>query len=364
VRRGLVGLFVVTLLLGAAHAATPATDGDALRQLVDRIARGQDADGSAAEELIERVVDPLTTALRDVDQRPLAERIRLSQALGRVHAALRLRLARLTLPEEDRTLLDAFVRRQPTLVESLFADDPEVRLAAVQRIPLEPNTAAGVLLALKLDDWDFTVADAAVESAGRLRDPVLGRNVARRVRQYVDMLGGEPAAAQEAVYHLALIAHLGRFAPLAGADTDDGAAAVLAALELLSRSPLRAELGGVGSVALAAGGTRREAAVPALLALLEDESMHRMLPSLDDGRSPLQTVGDAALLALLHIYDLPPAAFGLRAAGPEWSDHAFRTPEDRRHGVERFRQWHAENAARPAGERRPPSTQSAEPAQP
>ncbi|MBN2445795.1 MAG: hypothetical protein JXO22_03670, partial [Phycisphaerae bacterium] len=165
--RQAVVIACVALCAVLAPAAAPDTDKEAgeLRKLVDRIARGEDDQQELTDELIERIVAPLADAVGPLDNRPLAEQRRVHAALSRVTARLRICLHRLNLPVEDRTLFDEYCRQHPELVEELYADQPEQRIAALKRVALEPETGAGVLIVAKIDDWDSGVSDEAFNIA-------------------------------------------------------------------------------------------------------------------------------------------------------------------------------------------------------
>src|SRR5262245_49044777 len=160
-----------------------------LNEIVERIAKGDESESAeATERMIERVIAPLTDAIGSLEKRPAAEVVRLRQALGQLSAALRIRLTRADLPEEDRKLFDQFAKQYPDLMRQLFHDQVRVRAAAVQQIPLDPDSGAGVLIARRVDDEDESVATAALDVAMKLRDKVVARNLNRWVKDVVATL--------------------------------------------------------------------------------------------------------------------------------------------------------------------------------
>src|SRR5262247_2664486 len=164
---------LIVIGLAFAHVATAQEDGK-LSELIERIAKGDEAESAeATERMIERIVAPLTDAIGSLDKRPASEVVRLREALGQLSAAMRIRLTRADLPEEDRRLFDQFARAYPDLMRQLFHDQVRVRAAAVQQIPLDPDTGAGVLIARRVDDEDENVAAAALDIAMKLRDKVV-----------------------------------------------------------------------------------------------------------------------------------------------------------------------------------------------
>ena len=337
-----------------------AQDTDELKQLVDRIARGSERDSAdAAEQLVERLIGPVAKALGSMQSRPAEEQVRIRRALARLSAALRVRLMRTDLEEQDRKLFDAFAGRYPELVEQLFDDDSRLRLVALRRLPIEPDIGAGVLVAAKVDDPDEDVAVAALEVAAELKDAAVVRGLTRYVAGATEALksGFYGPDDQEVAVTVALF--VSRAAKIL---TDAGARGsvpqIAEALDVLGRSGYRAVFDTPG-IALGLGELRDERAVAALLKLLPDQRRHNV-KSLGPGKLLTQTHGDAALFALVRIYGLDPGAFGLRDARPKGEFFGFLTPEAREKGHRGFLKWHQANAEKPAAKRALPTTRPAE----
>lgn len=337
----------------AVQGSSPA-DNDALRKLIEQIASADEDDREdAEEELIRRLSGPLVAAVGNLEARPIEQQARVVRALERYQSVLRLELARVSLREPDRKLLDEFTRSQRALVEQLFSDAPALRLAAVRRIPLKPDSGAGVLLALKVNDADGDVAEAALDSALRLRDEVVARSLVHYVRSATQAIAGGYYGPQDSDT-AAVVARFVRMSieVIGAARYREGVPDVVAAVRVLARTPFAApgffELPPIAA-ALAELGDRR--AAPVLMELLDQTGSSRVV-SLGPGRLATVTVGDEMLLALLRLYERPPADFGFQAN--DAGALAFPDEDTRVEGHRRFRLWHRENA---------PATPESQPAQ-
>jgi len=385
----------LALLLMATPAARAAAqqDEDRLTQLVEQIARGDQAQAAeAAEEFIELAIGPAARALGAIEGRPVAEQERLYRVMGRLGAALRVRLARASLPDEDRKLFDSFAARYAGLVERLFDDRVDVRLAAMRQIPLEPGTPAGVLIVTKLYDGDGDVIAEALKLAARLKDQVVVRGLLRFVRQVLDEVraGRFQGADRESEYMYIKYAQ-DAIVVLADARAKPAVPLIVEALESFTRDEYEA-FWDAGVAAAALGKLGDESAAPVLLRLIEVPKV-RDLRALKPGVMAKQTVGDAALHALLTIYGLDPGAFGFYEGEPPgrpvapvdaaepagaqplpWELHGtpfygFTDDTARQKAVQRFRVWHQANSGKPRAQREKPAaapaaTQPAAPSQP
>lgn len=351
-------------LLGWACSAA-ASAGDDLRKLVERIARPEDEDDAAeaADKLIETVIGPVAEALGAMEQRPAEEQARVRKVLSRLGAALRVRLLRSNLPEDERKLLDRFYKEHPELVERLFDDDYRLRAAAVGQVPLEPGTGAAVLLLAKIDDSDETVVDAALEAAANLKDPLLARGLVRYLNSVVAAIKGGHYGPGEQDIVLALNTYAARVIQLLGeAQARDATPAVVEAVRFFSRGDYRGYFDhGVVIEALAKLGDERAAAV--LIDMMNDRSeggvsrQPRLHHQVGPGKAAVQTLGDAALLALCRIYQLKPEALGFYTAQEPATFIGFMDEEQREAAYRAFLLWHRENAGKPGAERKPLTTQ-------
>ncbi len=340
-------------LLSAGCRSGEAPRRAALRELVETVATGEQAAAAGAEDrLVETLVVPLVSAIGSLDQRPIEQQVRLRAALVRIERELRLQVVRLDLPPEDRRLVDEFARRHPGLTRELFDASYRVRLAAVRRVPLEPDSGAGVLLAAKVNDDDEDVIHAALQRAARLHDRVVARNLVRYVAGATAAVesgyfGAENRDLAGAVATIVFksIRVIGLCGWRAGAPT------VRAALDYFGHSPCwdihqRAEtiriLGELGDRSVA----------PSLYAFIDDPSPHRWRYEADDTRAG-QTVGDAALFALCRLYDLQPQRFGLLTAEDDPTFAGYRRDKHRQAGHAAFRRWYQRE--RPAAASRPRS---------
>lgn len=367
-RAGRLGV-IVAALVGVGWNAAAAADGrdDELSKLVERIARAADEDDAAeaADKLIEKVIGPVAEALGAMEQRPAEEQVRVRKVLSRLSAGLRLRLMRANLPEDERKLLDRFAKQSPELVEQLFDDDYRLRAAAVAQIPLEPGTGAAVLILAKIDDSDETVVEAALDAAGELKDPLLTRGLVRYLNSVVAAIKGGHYGPGEQDIVLALYAYAAQVIRLLGeTQARDATPAVVDAVRFFARGDYRGYFEhGVVIEALAKLGDER--AAPVLIEMMNDRAeggiarQPRLHHQVGPGKAAVQTLGDAALLALCRIYQLKPEALGFYMAQEPATFIGFLDEEQREAAYRAFLLWHRENGDKPGGDRRPLTTQPA-----
>ncbi len=346
-------LAVLALLWAALPSSAPAEEQSPLDPLLDRIRTGSvDEAAEATNELVGRVVGTLTEALDAISGRPPAEQERLSRMLARTTANLRLRLFRAGLSPADQTLLDDWAARDRELLELLFDDDPDQRLAALYQIPLEPGTVAGVLAAGRVDDWDDTVVEAALEIAARLQDEAVARGLTRYVAQAVAVVQSGRLSPAEQAYVIVLMERVQRcIAILGAAGARDSVATIIDAIRCFSRLPYR-RLFSLPDAFSALGQIGDEQAVPLLLEYLEDREL-RAVHNIDVETAVYLTVGDVALLALAQIYGLPPEVLGFRVGLTPKAVTGFVDQRARETARQTFRAWHAENGSKPPDQRRP-----------
>ena len=332
-----VGLY----LPAVAHADD---DQDRLKRLVDQVARGDEVEAAAAgERLVELITKPLVEAIGSLEARPIEEQVRLRRVLARVTGALRMRLFRTDLSPEDRKLFDTFAASYPELVERLFDGNFHVRRAAVQQVPLEPNTGAGLLIAAKVDDEDADVAATALEMAAALHDRVVARALTRYIRDATATVesGFYGPHQQDLARVVALI--VARSAPvIADAGSSEGVPAISEALRFFGRSKYWDHQHRALAVrALGQLGDQR--AAPVLLDFLDDPTRVRWR-TVEEGKRLVETVGDVALLNLLRIYELRPEDFGLQVPAQDPSFAGFANDESRREGHHAVRIWYEQHA--------------------
>lgn len=367
--------------LGAAWA----DERDELRRLVDQIARGSEFESAdAGEQLIERLVGPVAEALESLSARPVEEQRRIRAVLSRVSSGLRLRLFRAELTAEEARLLDRFSEQYRDLVYRLFDPNFRVRLDALDQIPLQRETAAGLLIAARINDEDEEVALSALRIAANLHDRVLARRIIRYVRDALEALrtGALERESEGVADTVALF--VGRCCVILGACEEPAAAPVLIeALQYFPRSRYK-HFFAAEDVAEALAAIGDEQAAPAILPLLDDPTVVAF--SGTDSARIEQRVSDVALLSLLRIYRLPLEPFGFES-GPsaqprrsaqhvltpdDFSDavadrviHGFRDDRSRAQARRAFLEWRRVNADLPPAQRSVPASQpTTQPAQP
>lgn len=332
------------LFASGAHAQTePDARQRRLERLIERIAAGDEVESAdAADALLREVVDPLAAALGSLESRPLAEQIRITEALRAVHAELRVRLMRADLPPEDRELFDAFRARYPQLVRRLYDDDAYYRLQALQRLPLEPGTGASVLIAEKVADADEEVVDAALRLAAQLRDDVVARGLTRFIRRVMDLVDADYFQPPLEEVELVLGLYTQRCITVLGAAHAKSAVPeILRAVRHFGRKYQR-NLWDIGEACLALGEIGDARAAPLLLEIRADGSVRRAV-NVGPGQMISQTHGDAALLALLRIYELDPSDYRFRSPPNMPELLGFIDDADRTAAHTRFTRWFAEH---------------------
>lgn len=348
--------FSIVFLL-AAPQSRPAAD--QWKSLVDRIAQGDALESAdAAERLIQLAVEPLAEAIGSLDQRPLPEALRIQAALQRIHANLRLRLFRADLSGEDRAKFDSFWQRSAPLVEHFFDEDPEIRTDAVAQIPMERGGATGLLLARAATDWNISTREAALAAIRRLKDPVAARLLTKSLADTLAAIRANVfGPSQDDV--IIVLADMSKHTidVLGECEWKDAAPVIADALRFFIATGKRPYFE-PAIAARALGRLGDERAAPVLLELLDDAELARVSGAPREGRPFAQTVGDACLLALARIYALPPAAFGLVWMSEAPDSAGFTEDVQRRAGLQAFRQWHAQNAGKPPGERAAPAAVS------
>lgn len=356
VNRPLLALALATL----SSAAIPTRGDETVRRLVDQIARGDDVESAeATDRLIRRLVDPLADAIGSLDARPAAEQLRLRRAVSRIAAALRIRLFQADLPDVDRKLFDAFRAHYDELVWQLFDDSAEVRLAAVNQIPLERDGGSGVLIAARVNDEDETVAEAALSMALKLHDDVVARGLTRYVRDATTALRGGFFKPEQNDIAIGVARFVGKsIVALGEAQAAASVPDIAAAMNYLAASPYWPDRQIVAECALALGKIGDERASAALIPLLRDATVYRSLAT-ESGKLITQTNGDAALLSLARLYRIAPEALGLTVLTRAENFAGFPDQAARDAAARAFKTWHDENAARPPEKRTAPTSRPA-----
>lgn len=342
------------LLAGTAVAAqsTPDTRPSAnpsMRELVEDVARSDQP--AAADELINSWVEPLAAALREMDARPREQRLRVARALQRMSANLRARLVRSRLDAEDQVRFDRVFAQQRGLIEELFHDDDRLRLAAIDRIPLEPDSLAGVLLVAKLDDDSAEVIDKALTMARELHDASVLRGARRFSRELLDEVQHAPtdlAEAEAAIVCGTFLDQCGALLAEYGNAQDAGLVAEI--LDRLADPRLQPFLMHVDKTLAGMGRIGTERAAASLVHYLEHQQV-RVLPRRENDPMMIRTAGDTALLSLLSIYGLSPDSLGFVKSGPAPGEWGFRDAETRQRAHLAFRSWYQANRDRPKPER-------------
>lgn len=350
-------LGLLLLLFSIAAPPVPAQDDARMKRWLEQVLKGEQPEADeAADRIISRLTDPLAEAIGSLENRPPAEQLRIRALASRLTGAVRSKLFRLDLPEIDRKLFDAFATQYPELTRRLFEDDPRIRLSAVRQIPLEKNTGAGVMIAARVDDASGEVADAAIEAAGRLADPVITRGLVRYLTGVIDALEKHVYGPTDEDLEIALTDFSRRIIGVLGrCDAKEAAPAAIRAFRFFLHSPLR-QYFQIADTALVLGALGDESAAPALMELLGGEELRRNMPN-SNGKLVLQYEGDAALLALLQIYKLDPRSFGMILNPDDPTFGGFSETEARQSAVRQFRIWQRQNGDKPAAQRQPATSQ-------
>jgi hypothetical protein len=338
-----IGLVLLFGLFPPALAAAE-DDPDRITRLVDKIARGDEVEAAAAsEQLIEQLTAPLADAIGPLNDRPVEEQVRLRRVIARLTGALQMRVCRLNLPPEDRELFDRFAAAYPELVHRLFDGNYRVRKAAVQQIPLEPNTGAGVLVAAKVDDEDGDVATTALEVAAALHDSVVARNLTRYVADATATVeSGFYGPEDQDLARIVAVIVAQSISVIGAAGTTESVPAIIDALRFFGHSKYWDQhYRSLAVRSLGQLGDRR--AAPVLVEFLDDPARLRWR-STDDGERLLESVGDVALLSLLRLYELKPVDFGLVVPARDSDFAGYPDDDARREGHRAFRIWHQQHA--------------------
>ena len=342
--RRLAVAFTVITLFGAVPAMRADDEDARVKRLIDQVARGDDVESAAATDLlVELFTKPLAEAIGPMSPRPIEEQLRLRSLLSRLTGALRMRVFRLDLPPDERVLYDVFAESYPQLCERLFDGDWRVRRAALQQIPLEPNTGAGVLIAAKVDDEDEMVATAALRAAAQLRDPVVTRNLTRFIQDATDAIRADLYGPedQDIALTLALFVH-SSLGIVASVPTAENIPVIIGAIQFFTHARYWDPQRHAAAFHIL-GQLRDKRGTPILISRLDDPSFMRWQTGENKERLT-ETLGDVALLNLVRLYDLKPETFGLRAL-PDRGDFAGYPDEDsRQKGHRAFRIWHEEHA--------------------
>jgi HEAT repeat protein len=304
---------------------------------------------AAMDLLIEHFTSPLAEAIGPMSPRPVEEQLRLRGLLSRLTGALRMRIFRLDLPPAERALYDSFAESYPQLCERLFDGNWRVRRAAVQQIPLEPDTGAGVLIAAKVDDEDEMVATAALKAAARLRDPVVIRNLTRFIQDATDAVrsGIYGPEDQDIALTLALFVH-SSLGIVTSSPTAENIPVVIGAIQYFLRSQYWDPQRHAAAFHMLGRLNDRRAA-PILLDRLDDPSLMRWQTGTNKERLR-ETLGDVALLNLARVFDLKPETFGLHTL-PDRGDFAgYPDEKSRQEGHRAFRIWLEEHAEKETDE--------------
>ncbi len=345
------GAIVVVWLLVLVSGVRAATDEGTVRALADRVAKGQ---LGAERELIDALTRPLDELFDGLEQRPLDEQERVYAAAQRVFGTVHYRLYRASLAKTDRVALDRAHASDPVLIENLFHADPRVRSAALDRVPPRPNSMAGLLIAAKVHDWDADVADRALELARRLSsDPALQRGLSHFAQEALKILRSPERIGANPDVAIVYADFLNRATAIVSISASEAQAPLLAeTLETLGQPTFRPFFHDILAVVDRLGEVGDETVAPLLLAFLDDPQPR--LLSRPAGKAPItQTVGDAALLALLRIYELDPEPLGFAPANAPDAPRGFDDDGKRQKAHFAFRAWMERNASLPRDERAP-----------
>ncbi|MCG3127458.1 MAG: hypothetical protein CHACPFDD_02318 [Phycisphaerae bacterium] len=358
-----IGMMLVALAVPQARG-----EDDRIARLINRIATGDaQAAEDATDELLRRTVEPISAAIGPMSQRPQSEQLRLRRMLVRLSARLRLALFRAELTPAQRTMLDEFSLAHTELVEQLFDDNPAARLTAIQQIPVEPDTASGLLAVAKINDPDGDVVEAAIELTNSLQDRVVTEALLRFVTDSTAAIRAgyfRPGEQELAANLVALVGQairqIGVIAEAHPEYARDAAPPLLEALRYYPGTAFRAVFF-PAEVAEALGKVGDVRAAPALLELLESREIAANM-ALGGGKLITQTMGDVAHLALLRLFKVDPQEYGFEVGPEPRKVTGFLEQDSRDAARKKLRIWYKEQVeARVAaassqpvsGERRP-----------
>jgi hypothetical protein len=308
-------------------------------QLIEKVAHGDPVEvEDATRQLIAQLVDPLADSIGSMSRRSVPEQLRLRELVARLNSALRTRLVRDSLDPPDRELFDHFASAYPELTTQLFHDDWRARDEALQRIPLESSTGAGVMIAVKVDDTDEQVARDALEIARRFHDDALVRGLIRFVRTVLDAFQSHVYGPADRDIQIALTDFVRQAVEVLGEiHASEAAPVVIDTLKTLVSSPLK-DFFPLGDIATVLGELNDPRARPVLEEMLDFPSLRRGWPA-ENGKYATQTTGDAALLSLVRIYHLDMNDFGLVPASGGGNYAGYVTAEARQAGHRAMRVW-------------------------
>lgn len=366
-----MALFSLFGLFGASAATAQQAPPPVGSELVQRIV-GDDpaAAAQATEQLVEQIAGPVTGALGALSDYPMDARLRLDDALRQAYGEMRARLFRAELPPDDRALFDRFAAAYPRVVRGLFAGDGFDRLEALDQVPLEPGTGAGVLLAGCVGDRDPSVSERALDLAMRLKDDVVARNLGRYVAEVMKLVDSGWFKRNHPAYELVIGQNVHRAIRIVGAsraagatdraggadDAGDPVPSVIAAVRHFATA-YDVNLWDVGEIMEALGQLGDERTAEVMLPFLGNATIRRSNVTADGDRAT-QSIGDAALHALLKIYRLDPARFGF-VYGQDGTFYGFVGAAQRQRAQRAFRAWHHENAGKPLEQRGAPRLEPA-----
>lgn len=341
----LVGIMLVSLAAPQARG-----DDERIARLIQRIATG-DAQSAedATDELLRRTIDPLSAAIGPMSQRSQAEQLRLRRLLTRISARLRVALFRAELTPSQRTLFDEFALTHQELVEQLFDDNPAARITAIQQIPVEPDTASGLLAVAKINDSDGDVVEAAIELTTSLQDRVVAEALQRFVAESTAAIragffrpGEQELAANLVALMGQAIRQIGVIGEAHPEYVRDAAPPLLEALRYFPGTPFRAVFF-PAEVAEALGKVGDLRAAPALLELLESREIAANM-ALGGGKLITQTLGDVAHLALLRLFRIDPVEYGFEIGPEPRKVTGFLEQDSRDAARKKLRIWYKEQA--------------------
>lgn len=330
----------------ALATATKTASASPYAGLIDTIATGDaQAARDAEDEVLDRLLGELGPLIGSIEGRPIEEQIRLQHLLSRLSANLRLRAYRASVPPEDRAKLDRFLAVYPELGEQIFQDIGDTRIAALRKLPLEPNTGAGVLVAAALNDSDPAVLETAFNVAAQLHDESVARGTMRFLREVVALLKTDHYAGVQAEALIGYTDYVHKAVYVLGETGYRPAApVVLDTLAFFSDSVARKYLD-IGAFGLALGKLGDSACVDPLLPYLDNTNFRRG----DPNSRARQTHGDAVLWGLLTLYGLDPADYGFfTIKQPRWEFFGFESDDARAAAVRKFRTWLKEHRDQPA----------------
>jgi len=330
-------------------------------ELVRSILEGPDPpQGDTLEAFVEHIAGPYREAIGDLSARSPQERLRLQHAVRELGAELRLRTLMAELPSADRRLAEAFARRYPQTARHLFHDDPYEQQAALRSLPLQRGTGASLLVGMLVFDPDERVGGEAARVAVRLGDELVARELCRTLRDLITLLReGYFGPGSEDVE---LVVGRSAYRVISVISRVPSADCMPEVLEVATHFADRFDprLLDVTEMFAALGRIRDERAVPLLHKYVNVRTI------LNARRTPdnvlvVQSVGDAALHALLTIYGLDPRAFGFVQSPGAFGIPGFTKDAIRREAHARFERWYERNAHLPPDRREPvtsaPATQ-------